>query len=904
VVAFTGISYCFFLGLPKVSANLQLAPKAVCTSLQFFKIIFSFSENIKQKIFEFASKIIMAFSGYKLLNPNCFRLLRVLKGTTDPISCELSQHTLEPNYSGPDFGAVSYAWGGQAKPCEIILDGIKVAVTMNMYLALKDLRQPTNDRILWIDAVCIDQSNEKEQSQQVQQMGSIYSKAERVLVWLGESSYTTDCVMDLMKRVETVAIRDHIDCSSITLEQLASIWLMLTKDLTTDRKSLLRNGFQALLDREWFTRVWIIQETANAQRAEILCGKRAITANIFALMPSMLQITLGSQCESLLDIMPGTLRKNSWWSQKPDLRSLLIKFRNCKATDPRDHIYALLGISSNTSDNAFVTNYEISIEEVICHTTLFLLGVKLDRSDFLPLLFPWTLSRFLEILEDIDNEAFRFIVSSHHVFLVEAVIRCNAQIDFNMVINGEKPLFWAVKNGYQEATKLLLETGKVLINEIGHNGRTPLMLAVFHGHETITRMLLKTGQVSINYQDNIGQTPLMLAASHGYETITRMLLETGMVNVKLEDHDGFSAFYYAAARGSVNILRHLVEISAEETFTANPTSGYALLAAGTNGHVECVRYILEICTVDVNYKDKIGQTLLSYSAENGHENIVKLLFERHDIKIDTKDDSGRTPLCWAATNGHTDIVKMFICTGNVQLGGQKSPLTSPFVSAVWAGHQEIVRLLLETGEVDADLDYCVDNVIELIWGAQNGNTAMPEMLLKANKRDINVEDEKGPRLKLSRRTEAVLSAAFHGHTKVLDLLLTPGIMDINHADSWGKTALMNAAQGKQLESINYLLGYKHVNPNQRDAFGHTALWYAINQGIGVSELLETCKMDTEACNSAFARAISYDDIDTVKMMVETSKVDVRGKHDGQTPLELATGLGYTNIVEFLLLSVE
>jgi hypothetical protein len=79
-----------------------------------------------------------------------------------------------------------------------MINGSKMTVTKNAYLALRDLRYQEKDRILWIDALCIDQNDDKERGEQVQQMGSIYSKAERVIIWLGEATYDTDYVMHYM----------------------------------------------------------------------------------------------------------------------------------------------------------------------------------------------------------------------------------------------------------------------------------------------------------------------------------------------------------------------------------------------------------------------------------------------------------------------------------------------------------------------------------------------------------------------------------------------------------------------------------------------------------------------------------------------------------------------------------
>src|ERR1700722_19778739 len=82
--------------------------------------------------------------------------------------------------------------------------------------------------------------------------------------------------------------------------------------LDSDKRDLLVEGLESLLRRNWFKRVWVIQETANARVAEIVCGGKSVSASIFALMPSLLEITPDPHCQPILDIMPGTLRNSSW----------------------------------------------------------------------------------------------------------------------------------------------------------------------------------------------------------------------------------------------------------------------------------------------------------------------------------------------------------------------------------------------------------------------------------------------------------------------------------------------------------------------------------------------------------------------------------------------------------------
>ena len=252
-----------------------------------------------------------------------FRLLRVLKGLDDdPIQCQLFESKIPSSEDISNYAALSYTWGSTSKPCGLIINHSKMAVTKNVYLALRDLRYRDKDRILWVDALSINQSDENERGQQVQQMGSIYSKAERVIIWLGEATYDTDYVMCYMKQLEEESAKHpsgNQRQQEISHQQWVGIWLAVIRDLTPDQRGLLVEGLQSLLHRNWFKRVWVIQETSNARAADIVCGSKSVSASIFALMPSLLEITPDLHCQSIIDIMPGSPRDSSWWAKKRDL---------------------------------------------------------------------------------------------------------------------------------------------------------------------------------------------------------------------------------------------------------------------------------------------------------------------------------------------------------------------------------------------------------------------------------------------------------------------------------------------------------------------------------------------------------------------------------------------------------
>lgn len=110
--------------------------------------------------------------------------------SSDGIHCSLSIINLDED-SGYQYiyEALSYEWGIVTDTSFLIsIDGTKVSVRENLWWALWYLRHPSETRLLWVDALCIDQENGEERNHQVSQMGQVYSKASRVIAWLGRAS--------------------------------------------------------------------------------------------------------------------------------------------------------------------------------------------------------------------------------------------------------------------------------------------------------------------------------------------------------------------------------------------------------------------------------------------------------------------------------------------------------------------------------------------------------------------------------------------------------------------------------------------------------------------------------------------------------------------------------------------
>jgi hypothetical protein len=128
------------------------------------------------------------------------RLLRLMPHEDDeaPIQCQLFEYPLQKSGKRTHlYEALSYAWGPADNPQYICIqsDGgnsRRLSVTANLHMALSSLRDCYIGRIIWIDAICIDQKNKEEKGEQVQFMTKIYAQAVRVIVWLGDAAAGRD----------------------------------------------------------------------------------------------------------------------------------------------------------------------------------------------------------------------------------------------------------------------------------------------------------------------------------------------------------------------------------------------------------------------------------------------------------------------------------------------------------------------------------------------------------------------------------------------------------------------------------------------------------------------------------------------------------------------------------------
>ncbi|RYP57205.1 hypothetical protein DL769_009630 [Monosporascus sp. CRB-8-3] len=314
--------------------------------------------------------------------------------------------------SCPPYMALSYVWGDAKTRLPISVNGSVVSITQNLHEALSSLRKSEMGMgeevlTLWVDALCINQSDDAEKAAQVQLMRRIYREAMRVIIWLGpENGESTAAIHQL---------RD-IGARFQKLKQSPIYGLRIPsflQDIAAKPGPELRSVWHLFRGRPYWRRVWVIQEAVLARHATVWCGRYSIDWNILlqALRALHLAQSLrraeAAETAALLIIADVNqdiahfrvcaekfqesggqgmgLMEMLWWTLKAEIQ----------ATDPRDRVYGLLGLveegdrvripvdysAATTLDNVLFTVTRALLQkhgpEILCYCTPSLLSESL-----------------------------------------------------------------------------------------------------------------------------------------------------------------------------------------------------------------------------------------------------------------------------------------------------------------------------------------------------------------------------------------------------------------------------------------------------------------------------------------------------------------------------------------------
>ena len=266
----------------------------------------------------------------------------------------------------PNYQPLSYVWGApEQTPVAITCNDCQIDIFPSLFTALKYLRDEKEPRKLWADAICINQKNKREKKEQVLLMRHIYEKGEKTVIWLGEPDVDSSDVLeflDFLVGVKTIqeAFNDTRNYWQMGSDANELYGLPAFSDP-------VYQAISALLNRPWFTRIWIIQELAVSSDPVVVLGKSQLNwANFVAGVgyAGKLLLTLPEASRRIADLE--TFRGSISSGKPQPLLDLLIFGRSSSASDNRDKVYALCGMASDCDQDALniIPDYEVSPEEV------------------------------------------------------------------------------------------------------------------------------------------------------------------------------------------------------------------------------------------------------------------------------------------------------------------------------------------------------------------------------------------------------------------------------------------------------------------------------------------------------------------------------------------------------------
>lgn len=252
----------------------------------------------------------------------------------------LSQHIIHVDLDDlPLDEALNFTWsndeGDESFPQRInpFKRTSTIAITKNCEAALRCIRRIHRERTIWVDAICIDQENIGERNHQVGFMASIYSNASQVIAYLGPGSVDTDMVMDHLNKT-------HLKPGDNPVRQMNAAHV------------------ESFFRLPYFSRVWVLQEIGLAKLVTMLVGNketRWTREAVDELLDHIGDVTIS--VPDTLQWLPGHVPEQS-------LLEALYKSRNCSASDPRDKVYALLGLVDPQAIQGFPVDYSYTEAEV------------------------------------------------------------------------------------------------------------------------------------------------------------------------------------------------------------------------------------------------------------------------------------------------------------------------------------------------------------------------------------------------------------------------------------------------------------------------------------------------------------------------------------------------------------
>lgn len=299
-----------------------------------------------------------------LPNKHCIRLLCLAPGAFEaPISGHfIVKDMKDDNIS---YEALSYEWGLDACDHRVSISDHEVFTKKNLFEALQHLPRTDEERILWIDAICINQDDLEERAEQVRVMDEVYARASNVIIWLGITTHHTEAGMYVLRHLASY--------EELVGERVP--WF--SRD--SQQRSDLKWGLDDIASQGYWQRLWVVQEFVLATRLTIQRGTYHLTLrSSYDVRRMLIRIKFAEispqwrhaglhECDlsGLIEMLEQ--RQDNFdreVRQEKSLLELVHKFRHLRVQNKVDLLYGLLALAPARTRNALSVDYRLTEAEV------------------------------------------------------------------------------------------------------------------------------------------------------------------------------------------------------------------------------------------------------------------------------------------------------------------------------------------------------------------------------------------------------------------------------------------------------------------------------------------------------------------------------------------------------------
>ncbi|RBR16525.1 uncharacterized protein FIESC28_06934 [Fusarium coffeatum] len=315
-------------------------------------------------------------SSYKyqpLTTASSIRIIELYPGNPGEIlSFELEEVPLAGTTS---FDALSYEWQEKVGTVPVQCGDRKILITPNCKAAMEKLRLRNKSRHLWIDAVCINQSDDHERNQQVGIMGEIFRTADKVIMWLGEETKFMAQAFEELPMIAKAQRKLLQEAGELAVDGESSEGdedhgIMLQRMSTNE---YIVGAFEDLMGLTYWTRAWILPEIIIAgSKGIVMCGDQSCDWSTLRLGMPRYEFCGFGQTPAIFDSSLADEYEKEGELRFVDVVDVL---HTLDATDIRDKVFASLGVASSANElvERPIADYTMSVQQVFVYATRYII---------------------------------------------------------------------------------------------------------------------------------------------------------------------------------------------------------------------------------------------------------------------------------------------------------------------------------------------------------------------------------------------------------------------------------------------------------------------------------------------------------------------------------------------------